>query len=70
MEQRKSRRVAFKHGIAGSILSVDGTWRRQCRLDDVSETGANITIMGSFEGLQKEFFLLLSSPGIAYRQSN
>jgi hypothetical protein len=38
-------------------------------LEDVSETGAKLTVEGSVEGLHlKEFFLLLSSTGLAYRR--
>lgn len=36
---------------------------------DVSQTGARLLIEGSLEGLGlKEFFLLLSSTGLAYRR--
>jgi hypothetical protein len=36
---------------------------------DVSQTGARLCIEGSFEGLDlKEFFLLLSSTGLAFRR--
>ena len=38
-------------------------------MQDVSETGARLTVDGSIEGLQlKEFFLLLSTMGKAYRR--
>jgi hypothetical protein len=38
-------------------------------MEDISETGAKLTIEGSVEGLHlKEFFLLLSSTGLAYRR--
>jgi len=36
---------------------------------DVSQTGARLLIEGSLEGLDlKEFFLLLSATGLAYRR--
>jgi hypothetical protein len=36
---------------------------------DVSQTGARLRVEGSLEGLDlKEFFLLLSSTGLAYRR--
>jgi len=51
------------------MMAIDGTWRRACRVLDVSETGAKMTIEGSIVGLPlKEFFLLLSSTGLAYRR--
>ena len=51
------------------MMAIDGTWRRPCLIEDVSELGAKLTIEGSVEGLNlKEFFLLLSSTGLAYRR--
>ena len=51
------------------MMGIDGTWRRDCTMEDVSETGAKLTVEGSVEGLHlKEFFLLLSSTGLAYRR--
>ncbi len=50
-------------------MGIDGTWRRDCVMIDVSQTGARLLIEGSLEGLDlKEFFLLLSSTGLAYRR--
>ena len=47
-------------------MAIDGTWRRVCFIAD---GGAKLTVEGSIEGLQlKEFFLLLSSTGLAYRR--
>jgi hypothetical protein len=61
---RKSERVAFERGIHVYIMGIDGTWRRDCLMFDVSQTGARLRIEGSFEGLDlDEFFLLLSSTG-------
>ena len=51
------------------MMAIDGTWRRSCILEDVSDAGAKLTIDGSIEGLNlKEFFLLLSTMGKAYRR--
>ena len=66
---RKSQRVEFERGIHVYIMGIDGTWRRECMMIDVSGTGARLCIKGSFEGLDlKEFFLLLSSTGLAFRR--
>jgi hypothetical protein len=66
---RKSERVDFERGVRVHIMGIDGTWRRDCVMIDVSQTGARLCIEGSFEGLDlKEFFLLLSSTGLAYRR--
>ena len=38
-------------------------------MKDVSDLGATLTVEGSIQGLSlKEFFLLLSSTGLAYRR--
>ncbi|WP_407177672.1 PilZ domain-containing protein [Bradyrhizobium sp. STM 3562] len=68
-ERRTGDRVVFERGIPAFMMGIDGTWRRNCILEDVSETGAKLTVEGSVEGLHlKEFFLLLSSTGLAYRR--
>jgi hypothetical protein len=66
---RKSERVDFERGIHVFIMGIDGTWRRDCMMIDASQTGARLCVEGSLEGLDlKEFFLLLSSTGLAYRR--
>ena len=68
-ERRKGERITFERGIPAHMMGIDGTWRRDCTMEDVSETGAKLTVEGSVEGLHlKEFFLLLSSTGLAYRR--
>ena len=68
-ERRKGERVTFERGIAAQMMGIDGTWRRECTMEDISETGAKLSVDGSVEGLHlKEFFLLLSSTGLAYRR--
>ena len=68
-ERRKGERITFEHGIGAHMMGIDGTWRRDCTMEDISETGAKLTVEGSVEGLHlKEFFLLLSSTGLAYRR--
>jgi hypothetical protein len=69
MEQRKAHRVVFERGFPANMMAIDGTWRRPCTMEDVSDTGARLTVDGSVEGLtMKEFFLVLSTMGKAYRR--
>jgi hypothetical protein len=66
---RKSERVDFERGIQVYMMGIDGTWRRNCLMIDVSQTGARLCVEGNLQGLDlKEFFLLLSSTGLAYRR--
>ena len=68
-ERRRGDRITFERGYPAHMMGIDGTWRRECVMEDVSETGAKLTVEGSVEGLHlKEFFLLLSSTGLAYRR--
>jgi hypothetical protein len=69
VERRRGERVTFERGFDAHMMAIDGTWRRDCKLADISEIGAKLKILGSIEGLHlKEFFLLLSSTGLAYRR--
>src|SRR3954466_12707378 len=62
-------RVTFSRGYDVCIMAIDGTWRRECQLNSISDTDAPLTVEGSIQGLHlKEFFLLLSSTGLAYRR--
>ena len=62
-------RVTFSRGYGVCIMGIDGTWRRDCLLNAISDTEAVLTVEGSIQGLNlKEFFLLLSSTGLAYRR--
>src|SRR6201985_2882642 len=62
-------RVEFGRGYDVCIMGIDGTWRRDCLLNAVSDNDAVLTVEGSIQGLNlKEFFLLLSSTGLAYRR--
>ena len=64
-----TERVTFSRGYDVCIMAIDGTWRRTCLLNAISETDAALTVEGSIHGLNlKEFFLLLSSTGLAYRR--
>jgi hypothetical protein len=67
--KRGARRVAFDRAIPANIMAIDGTWRRTCTVKDVSDTGAKLIVDASDQGLAlKEFFLVLSSTGLAYRR--
>lgn len=68
-ERRTNKRVIFEHPVQAQLMAIDGTWRRECSIYDVSEEGAKLAVGSSIEGLQlNEFFLLLSSTGLAYRR--
>jgi len=68
-ENRGTDRVMFSRGYDVCIMAIDGTWRRDCVLNAISDNDAALTVEGSIHGLNlKEFFLLLSSTGLAYRR--
>jgi hypothetical protein len=66
---RKAERVRLDHKYPVNLVGVDGTWRRKCVLLDVSATGARIEVDGTVDVLKaREFFLVLSSTGLAFRR--
>jgi hypothetical protein len=68
-EGKGVERVTFSRGYDVCIMAIDGTWRRSCVLNAISDNDAELTVEGSIQGLNlKEFFLLLSSTGLAYRR--
>ena len=68
-ENKSADRVTFSRGYDVCIMAIDGTWRRNCQLNAISDNDASLTVEGSIQGLNlKEFFLLLSSTGLAYRR--
>jgi hypothetical protein len=68
-DNKGTERVTFSRGYDVCIMAIDGTWRRDCQLNAISDTDAVLTVEGSIQGLNlKEFFLLLSSTGLAYRR--
>jgi hypothetical protein len=67
-ENKGTERVAFSRGYDVCIMAIDGTWRRSCVLNAVSDNDAELTVEGSIQLNLKEFFLLLSSTGLAYRR--
>jgi hypothetical protein len=68
-DSKGTDRVTFSRGYDVCIMAIDGTWRRDCQLLAISDSDAILTVEGSIQGLNlKEFFLLLSSTGLAYRR--
>jgi hypothetical protein len=68
-ERSAEEPVVFDKGIVVYLMGIDGTWRRECKMQDASEHGATLTLDGSLEGLNlQEFVLLLSKTGLAYRR--
>lgn len=69
IQRRKDGRIHFEWGYPARLMGIDGTWSRDCVIEDVSRTGARISVASSVEGLPlKEFFLVLSPRGSAHRR--
>jgi hypothetical protein len=68
-ERRNLKRVQFGRGYTAKVMAIDGTWERECRIGDVSDTGAKLSIHGPVEGIDtREFFLVLTPGGTAHRR--
>jgi hypothetical protein len=46
MEIERAGRVDFERGIPVYMMRIDGTWRRDCMMIDVSQTGARLLVEG------------------------
>ena len=42
IEQRKARRIRFDHLRPARMMGLDGTWQRECVIDDISDGGAKL----------------------------
>jgi hypothetical protein len=68
-ERRNLKRVQFGRGYTAKVMAIDGTWERECRIGDVSDTGAKLAIRGSVDDIDtREFFLVLTPGGTAHRR--
>ncbi len=63
--RRKSVRRAIGYGA--KIVALDGSWGRDCRVIDVSDSGARIAVDQPAE-LPADFMLALSAQGKASRR--
>lgn len=69
VERRKSNRVEFSRGVDVQMVAIDGTWSKRCVMLDVAAGGAKLLVADSIEGISlKEFFLVLSTTGRAFRR--
>ena len=67
--EEEGKGVTFERPLPVQMMAIDGTWRRSCALKEVSEVGATLQVESGLDGLSlNEFFLVLSSFGLAYRR--
>jgi hypothetical protein len=50
-ENKGIERVTFSRGYDVCIMAIDGTWRRDCQLNAISDNDAILTLEGSIQGL-------------------
>ena len=68
-DRRRHDPVEFERGIDVRLMAIDGTWHRGCTMREVGDAGARLVVQDSVEGLNlNEFFLVLSSTGLAFRR--
>jgi PilZ domain len=62
-------RVQFGRPLTATIMGIDGTWKRDCVIVDVSNDGAKLQVDGGLNGLNvKEFLLASSGSGQTHRR--
>jgi len=67
MSANRRRAVRRAIGYSAKIVASDGSWDRDCRVLDVSQTGAKLSVEQATE-LPKDFILALSQHGTASRR--
>ena len=55
----RARRVAFEREVSARLFSADGTWWTECRVIDISASGAQLQVDRT--PTATEFFLALSN---------
>jgi len=53
-ERRQSDRVTFERGVDVYLMATDGTWRRDCVMQDASDSGVKLTRARTHRGPQFE----------------
>lgn len=66
MHANRRKSIRRPIGYRAKILASDGAWERDCRVIDVSQTGAKLSIEQAGE-LPRNFILALSARGHATR---
>lgn len=51
VQRRGASRVRFEDGFRACLIAIDAGWERDCYVEDVSQTGAKISVVGTTEGL-------------------
>ncbi len=67
MEANRRRAARRAIGYNAKIVASDGSWDRDCRVLDVSQTGAKLAVAQASE-LPQDFILALSQGGTASRR--
>lgn len=63
------KRVAFERGYPCRLVSIDGVWLCSALLEDISDDGAKLMLLGATERFNAtEFFLVLTKKGAVHRR--
>jgi len=65
-QRRKAARRIMQVKLPAKILLVDGTHAFQCKICDISQTGAKLSTLEASK-VPDTFFLMLSAHGTAHR---
>ena len=61
--------VVFEHALDVAMTGVDGTWRRDCKLAEISNTAARLIVYPEMDKLnQHEFFCRHAETGAVFRR--
>ncbi len=64
---RKDKRVVFMRGLPAHIVALDGSWTLPCRVLDISQSGAKITLASMPEDIRLADFSLKFAASVTRR---
>jgi hypothetical protein len=67
-ELRQRKRIPFSRGYVARLVSLDGKWRLNCRIENISDSGARLELDDELPDDAQLFLLALSSTGRAHRR--
>lgn len=71
VNKRTTKRVALDQDFNSTLIGIDGTWQKRCRIEDISDSGARIKVFQPIGARMRneEFFLVVTGDAKVRRRS-
>lgn len=69
--KRAAKRVALDQDFNSTLIAIDGTWQKRCRIENISDSGARIKVFQPIGARMRneEFFLVVTGDAKVRRRS-